>query len=293
MAEPRGSVTPGTVPTGGADLHVHTTASDGTLSPSRTVSRAAALGFRAVGICDHDTLGGLEEALEAGEGAGIELVPGVEINTDHGGLEIHILGYYIDRRNEGFLSLLEELRSAREGRADRMIDRLTKVAINLDPARVRELAGDAAIGRPHLARVMVERGYVTTVREAFDRYLSPGRPGYVERFKLGPIDAVKEILKAGGVPVLAHPGLIGRDDLIPQLVAAGLRGIEAYHPDHDSGQSNRYRALGEQMGLIVTGGSDCHGPQGNLHGSMGQVRMPYEVVESMKREIRSLRGSLA
>lgn len=276
--------------TGGADLHIHTTASDGTLSPSRMVARAAALRFQAVGVCDHDTLGGLEEALAAGEEHGVEVVPGVEINTDFEGLEIHVLGYYMDRTNVGFLSLVDELRAAREGRVDKMIERLRRVGIHLDAARVRELAADGTIGRPHLARAMVERGYVATVREAFDRYLSPGRPGYVERFKLASVDAVREILRAGGVPVLAHPGLIGRDELIPQLVAAGLRGIEAYHPDHDSAQSERYRALGEQLGLIVTGGSDCHGPQGNLHGSMGQVRIPYAVVKELRREVQRVRS---
>jgi len=264
-----------------ADLHVHTTASDGTLAPRRVVELAGQMGLVAVAITDHDTCAGVSEASQAGNATNVEVIPGVEINSDAGGREVHVLGYLVWPLPDRLAGLLERMREAREARLDEMVRRLKKCGIAISASRVREIAGSGVIGRPHVARAMVEAGKVRSVGEAFQLYLDMGRPCYVERYKISPVETVAEIALAGGVPVFAHPGSAGRDDLISDMIQAGLRGIEVYHPDHDALTAEKYLALCEREGLIATGGSDSHG-EDERGPTLGRVTVPYEVVESLK-----------
>ena len=217
---------------GAVDLHAHTTASDGTLSPRELVRTAARHGVRVLAVTDHDSTEGLAEALEEAGRLGLTVVPGLEINCDVEGAEIHVLGYLGDWGTAWFQDFLRAQRAERVARIHRIAERLTELGLPIDPAEVFALAGDGAPGRPHVAQVMVNRGYVRSVREAFDRYLRAGGPANVPRRRLAPAEAVALIRRAGGVPVLAHPGLAGRDAMIPDLVRAGLMGIEVYYAEH-------------------------------------------------------------
>ncbi len=251
------------------------------MSPSRVVRVARDIGLAAVAIADHDTSAGVEEALEVGERLGVEVVPALEINTDLGDREIHILGYLVWPLPARLSSLLGRMRAAREGRIDEMVRRLKICGVDISAARVREIAGKGVIGRPHVARAMVEAGKARSVEEAFEAYLDIGRPCYVERYKITPQEAVREIALAGGVPVLAHPGSAKRDDLIPELVRVGLKGIEVYHPDHDPVTVKRYLGLAAREGLIITGGSDSHG-EDDRGPTIGRATVPYSVVTGLK-----------
>jgi len=263
------------------DLHIHTQASDGALSPAQVVERAIDRGLAAIAITDHDIVDGcLPAALAAGER--LEVIPGIEINTEWGSQEVHILGYYIDLNDQRFLDVLEELRQARLGRITKIVRKLAEIGVKLEMSRVLELAGDGTIGRPHVALAMIEAGYIETIREAFTDYIGYGAPAYVPRYKLSPAEAVQIIRQAGGIPVLAHPGLIGDDDLIPALVASGLQGLEVYYPEHSQEQVTHYRQLAEGYGLIVTGGSDYHGNQADYRGDIGCLPIGYQIVEGLK-----------
>ncbi|MDR5695240.1 MAG: PHP domain-containing protein [Armatimonadota bacterium] len=273
------------------DLHTHTTASDGLLSPRALVEEAARLGVAILAITDHDTTDGIEEALEVGKELRVEVIPGVELNTDVQGAEIHVLGYYIDHRSEWFQGTLRRLRESRLDRATRMVAKLANLGIRLDLQRVLALAHGGSVGRPHLARAMVEAGYVSTPEEAFRLYLGRGGPAYVERERFTPEEAVQVILRAGGVPVLAHPGLSNRDGLVPDLVSAGLMGIEVYYPEHSPAQVQHYLALAKKLGLLTTGGTDFHGGDLAPRVQVGSVEVPLEVVTLLKEKVRLVRGS--
>ena len=274
------------------DLHTHTTASDGLLPPATLVEEAARLGVGILAITDHDTTDGLEEALEAGYALGVEVIPGVEINTDVQGAEIHVLGYYIDYTRDWFQDALRHLRESRLDRAARMVARLATLGIQLDLQRVLALAHGGSIGRPHIARAMVEAGYISSPEEAFRLYIGRGGPAYVERERFPPEDAVRMILRAGGVPVLAHPGLSTRDGLVPDLIAAGLMGIEVYYPEHSPAQVQHYLHLARKFGLLTTGGTDYHGGDIAPRVQIGSVEVPLEVVEALKQRAKqqSARG---
>lgn len=264
------------------DLHVHTTASDGRDTPERVVQLARGLGLEAVAITDHDTLDGIGPAMDAGRRVGLEIVPGVELSTEHGSSEVHILGYYINLDHQEFLAHLHKFKLARVERAEKIVHRLNDLDIDLTMSRVLALAGEGTVGRPHIARALVELGVVSSVAEAFDELLGTGKPAYVPRYKYSPFRAVRLITEAGGVPVLAHPGLNKDDRLIAALVESGLKGVEVYHPDHSASVSRHYLALCRQYGLVATGGSDYHGQGwGNL-GNLGRVMVPYQVVRDLK-----------
>lgn len=265
-----------------ADLHLHTTASDGTCHPGELVKLAAEVGLAAIAITDHDNVAGIEPALKAGATLGVEVIPGVEINTEWHSLEIHILGYYVDWRDEGFLNLLAGLRESRLGRLDRMLDRLRSVGIHLARDRILAISGEAGVGRPHVARAMVEAGYVASEKEAFERFLAQGQVAYVPRAKLTPAEAVGEILRVNGIPVLAHPGLLSHDEIIPDLIAAGLLGLEVFYPEHSEETVARYLALAKARGLLVTGGSDWHGQEVSRR-PLGSFRVAYGLVQELKR----------
>ncbi|ADU51183.1 PHP domain protein [Thermaerobacter marianensis DSM 12885] len=274
---------------GGADLHTHTTASDGTVTPEERIRMAVAAGLEWVGITDHDTLAGLPAAREAARAAGIGLVPGVELSTDVDlgtrRVGVHVLGYWVHEDDAPLVELLARRRAAREQRLARMLERLAAAGIVLDEARVRSLAAGGAVGRPHVARALVEAGVVATVAEAFEKYLTPGKPGYVPRAPLAPEAAIAAIREAGGVPVLAHPGLLPQQlfNLWPAWKRQGLAGVEVYHSKHSPEQAQAFLARARELDLVPTGGSDCHGPQPGQPPLIGRVRVPAEWVERLRQ----------
>jgi len=268
---------------GAVDLHSHTTASDGTLAPRELVRLAARHGVRVLAVTDHDSTGGVREAIdEARSLTSLEIVPGLEINCDVPGAEIHVLGYCVDWEAPWFQEFLGAQREERRQRVYRIAERLAELGMPIEPDAVFALVKEGSAGRPHVAQAMVDRGYVKSIREAFDRYLSLNGPANVPRRRLTPAEAVRIIRRARGVPVLAHPGLANRDELIPELVDAGLLGIEAFYPEHSSGQITMYREMCARLGLVATGGSDFHGPR------VGGVKHPgvQPVPESAWAELR-------
>jgi hypothetical protein len=264
------------------DLHTHTTASDGTLAPRELVRKAADNGVRVLAVTDHDSTGGLGEASEAARQHGMTIVPGLEINCDVPGAEVHVLGYFVDHEAPWFQEFLRTQREERIARVYRIAERLAELGVPIDPAEVFAIVKEGSPGRPHVAQVMVQRGYVTSVREAFERYLRTNGPANVPRRRLTPVDAVAVIRRAGGVPSMAHPGLAGRDEMIPDLVAAGLMGIETYYAEHTPSQVRAYLALCDRFGLVPTGGSDYHGPQSGRANPPGTPRVPWTAWERLQ-----------
>jgi predicted metal-dependent phosphoesterase TrpH len=246
------------------DLHTHTNRSDGTFEPAELVRLAAERGLDAVGVTDHDTTDGLPEAAAAGTEHGVEVVPGVEFSAEHLGSSVHVLCYWMDPSHEGFQAELSRLRNDRFRRGELMVEKLQALGFDLSFERVREIAKGGNIVRPHVAQAMVEAGIVASEEEAFEKWIADGRPAHVPKHALDPVDAVTLIRQAGGVCVLAHPGMWGDqtsvpDELIEAMAGAGMAGLEVEHTDHSPEQRDRYRALAAGLDLVATGGSDCHG----------------------------------
>ncbi|HEX9127224.1 MAG TPA: PHP domain-containing protein [Methylomirabilota bacterium] len=278
---------------GGVDLHTHTTASDGTYAPRELVAEAASRGVRVLAITDHDSTEGLPEAFEEAERRRpLEILPGIEINCDVEGAEIHVLGYLMDWQAEWFQDFCREQRRERRARVHRMVERLAELGMPLEADEVFAIVKEGSAGRPHVAQVMVARGYVKTVREAFDKYLGSGKPGHVSRKTVTPEDAVRVIRKAGGVPVFAHPGLADRDELIPALIAAGLMGIECYYTEHSAAQRASYLQLCKDHDLVATGGSDFHGPKVRA-AILGSPSVPMSAVDALRAKAALSRAALA
>ncbi|HWN55017.1 MAG TPA: PHP domain-containing protein [Methylomirabilota bacterium] len=276
---------------GGVDLHTHTTASDGTYAPRDLVIEAASRGVRVLAITDHDSTEGLPEAFEEAERRRpLELLPGIEINCDVEGAEIHVLGYLMDWQAPWFQEFCREQRRERRERVHRMAERMAALGMPFDADEVFALVKEGSAGRPHVAQVMVAHGYVKTVRQAFDKYLAAGRPGHVPRKKLAPEDAVRLIRRAAGVPVFAHPGLASRDELIPGLIAAGLMGIECYYTEHSAQQRATYLQICKEQDLVATGGSDFHGPQVRA-ATLGSPSVPMAAVEALRAKAALARAS--
>lgn len=256
------------------DLHVHSTASDGTLSPTALVEEAYAHGVAALALTDHDTMDGVDEARRAADRLGIEFIAGVELNTDSPAGEVHVLGYYIPTDDTWFQRFLANRRRAREVRAHKIVDRLHGLGYPIEFADVERAAANGAIGRPHIARALVEAGYMSSVREAFERLLHRDGPAYVKRESLTPTEAVQAIVRTGGVPVLAHPGRMSDQSIIPELIEAGLAGLECYYPEHSPEQTEHYIAMARMHDLVVTGGTDYHGPNAPQVRRIGSVFVP-------------------
>jgi predicted metal-dependent phosphoesterase TrpH len=248
----------------GIDLHTHTDRSDGTFTPTELVGHAAERGLAVVALTDHDTTAGLEEAVSAGLAAGVDVVPGVELSAEHRGASVHVLSYWMDPGDADLQAELSRLRDDRFRRGELMVERLRELGMPISFERVREIAQGGNIVRPHVAQAMVEAGVVRSEEEAFERWIADGRPAHVPKHALDPVEAVRLIRAAGGMCVLAHPGMWGDqtsvpDGLIEAMADEGMHGLEVDHTDHTPEQRERYRALADRLHLVATGGSDCHG----------------------------------
>lgn len=256
------------------DLHTHTTASDGVLSPQQLVRFAKDCNISVLAVTDHDTLEGLPVAMAEASRVGLQVVAGVEITAHVGDLEVHILGHFIDPDDNRLAEFLASSRNDRIERAHRMIEKFWALGLPLDADEVLSLAPGSSVGRPHVAQAMIRRGYVTSMKEAFDRYLTSGKPGYVERSRIPATEVIRTIKEAGGVPSLAHPGQYGRDEIIPSLVQQGLMGLEVYHLEHDIESLFRYERVCLEYGLLAVGGSDYHGTPGLRSSGLGRSAVP-------------------
>ncbi|AHF06656.1 PHP domain-containing protein [Desulfitobacterium metallireducens] len=265
-----------------ADLHCHTTSSDGLFTPRELIQAASELGLKAVGITDHDTISGWSEAFNAGEKYGVEILRGVELNTEWKGIEVHILGYEPSPESGQFQAKLQELREDRSERIYKIIGRLHDLKIEITEEEIKTVAHGESVGRPHVAQVLIQRGYVKTIKEAFDSYIGKGSPAYVPRLKLTPEEGIKLIRTAGGVAVLAHPGIHQLGNIITPWIKAGLQGIEVSHSEHTPEDERRCRALAKQYHLITTGGSDFHGEERKPGVKLGEWGTSYEVVEQIR-----------
>jgi 3',5'-nucleoside bisphosphate phosphatase len=274
------------------DLHAHTTASDGSLTPTELVALARERGLRALGVTDHDTVGGLEEALAAGGDAGVEVVPGIELSVDYKHGEFHLLGYFIDLHSPALVERLAAVQENRRNRNGRMVERLQALGLPLTMEDVVREAGGGQIGRPHMALALVRCGAVGSTQEAFDRYLADGRPGNIPKVRLVPEEAMELLHAAGGRAVLAHPSSLAFPDEasfdaeIARLREAGLDGLEAYYSQHTPEQTARFLALATRLGLRVSGGSDFHG-RSKPHVQLGVVHegraLPAELLDGLRR----------
>ena len=263
------------------DLHVHTIYSDGTFTPAQVVEKAEAAGLSAVGIADHDSTLGIEEAVSAAAEKEIEVVPAVELSCTAYELDIHILGYYVDYTDTGLLEMLSRVREERFNRAVKMVKKLKGLGVELSMAEVEHLASGGAVGRPHIAEVLVKNGYVKNFGEAFVRYIGYHSPAYVPKMEMSPREAFDLLKSVDAIPVFAHPGTVGRDEIIPEFVRQGLEGIEVWHSKHDSSTSTRLARIAKSYDLIMTGGSDCHGERQNGP-LLGKVKVPYKILEELK-----------
>lgn len=265
-----------------ADLHTHSTASDGLLSPDELVTLASDRGIVVLSLTDHDTTDNVAAAGETARDAGMTFIPGVELSTHVRRGELHILAYGIDIHDGALQDELERLRASRRDRATVMIERLRAIGVEITPEDVAAHAGGGSIGRPHVARAMIDKGYVTSIDEAFDRYIGPGRAAYVSREALTPERAIELISSAGGLATMAHPlTLPDYEERLPDLVSAGLRGIEAYYGEYSEVERQRIAAVGRRFGLLATGGSDYHGPEFREGRELGSVPIPEEAVEAL------------
>ena len=274
------------------DLHTHSTASDGIYSPTELLHKAKDVGLRVLALTDHDTTGGLEEATQTARTLDIDIIPGIEINTDVGGGEVHVLGYFLEFQRPEFQAVLKVLRDARERRGQRMVELLNKHGVHISWERVREIA-QGSVGRPHVAEALLEAGYVQTTSEAFDTYIGRDCYAFVARYKLTPKDAVLLIASANGLPVIAHPiELPGLDELrnwLPDLCEAGMVGLETYYGAYTPENERELLALAHEYKLIPTGGTDFHGP--GIHPTpLGGRYVPFEAVEGLKAEAAKRRG---
>lgn len=273
------------------DLHLHTTASDGSSTPKQLVKKAVDLGLETIAVTDHDNVTAVKEVEELGRQQGLKVVPGIEISTYRGEAEYHILGYFIDIENNSLLGLTETILDSRIERTHQMVEKLTELGYPLDFADVKKFGVGASLGRPHIARALVEKGYVESISDAFtDQFIGGGSKAYVEKKNILPVEAIEVILNAGGIPVIAHPYFINHGkplahEEIGRLKDLGLKGIEVYQTKHSKKVSQRYKKIAEKLDLFITGGSDYHGENspGILPGDAGISQEEFDRLEAFFR----------
>ena len=271
------------------DLHTHTTASDGRLSPGDLVSRAAAAGVTVLSVTDHDTVAGAASASSACAAAGLEFVPGIEITASWREIDIHILGYFIDVRSPPLVTFLSAQRQRRIDRVREIVAKLDHLGMHLDADTLVKPAVDdpsKSAGRPWVARAMVAAGHAVSADVAFQTWLGRGKPAYVPRLAASPAEISRRIHEAGGLASLAHPGLIRRDEWIPDLVSDGLDAIEAYHSEHDAPATQRYVDLAHRSAVLVSGGSDYHGDEAHGAPAPGAASLPRDAYEALRKRMR-------
>jgi len=267
-----------------ADLHLHTHFSDGTFSPEEVAALGKKFGLAALALTDHDTVEGCARMAAACEAAGIEFIPGTELTAEQAGNELHILGYFLDTQNTKLLIEIAKFQTVRQDRIREMVARLNALNVPLAADAVFALANCSSPGRPHVARALVNAGLCSSLDEAFERFLKMNRPAWVPKMKMLALDGIELIHQAGGLAVMAHPGLNRTDEVIPELVAAGLDGIECFHTKHSNGTAQHYLKLADKHRLLVTGGSDCHGLSKGRP-LIGTVKLPYAYVEKLKQRV--------
>lgn len=267
------------------DLHVHSTASDGSRAPADVVQEAKRVGLAAIALTDHDTVEGVAEAADTGSAVGVRVVPGVELSAVEGDAETHILGLHLSDTRE-LEARLVALRDMRRTRAERIVDRLNELGVRIAMADVLEQAAGGAIGRPHVARAMIADGWAVDFRDAFDRYLGNGKPAFVAKDRLAISDAIELIHRSGGLAILAHPAQAGTRERVQALVALGIDGVEVRHPSHSAEDAARLAALVEHFGLVPSGGSDWHG-SGDGPRTLGAMRVPAEWLSRQDGRVRA------
>jgi len=271
-----------TTKNGYADLHIHTNASDSTVGPEDVIFNAKNVGLSAVGITDHDTVDSLDRALLLGKEAGVEVIPGIELSAEEGTAEIHILGYFINHKDAAFAATLKMLRESRLERAKLIIQKLKTQNVNLELEDVLKLTQSfTSVGRLHIARALKDAKHVSTIGDAFRRYIGQNGPAYVGKHKMSPLEVIRLIKAAGGASVIAHPAVLNNDELVKKLITMGLDGIEVYHTEHNTAAVERYKNMAKANGLAMTGGSDCHGMSKNKM-LLGTILIPYEYVEQLR-----------
>lgn len=284
------------------DLHAHTTASDGSLSPAELVQLAKGRGLTAVAVTDHDTVDGVQEAIEAGSKAGVDVVPGLEFSAEYSPGTMHLLGLEIDPYESNLRKELAKRRHDRDERNPRIAEALRQLGFDISMEEVEAAAGGDVIGRPHFGKVMARKGYVASVDEAFEKYLNVGRPAYVPQERIAPALAIERITRAGGVAILAHPYQLRPrspehlDEIVRNLVDAGLQGIEVHYSQHTSEQIQAYAELAERYDLAKSGGSDFHGsskPDIQLGTGLGNLRVPPEFLPALRERRDSLRAAVS
>jgi hypothetical protein len=269
-----------------ADLHLHTQFSDGTFTPEELVLYAQKNGLACIALTDHDTVEGCPRTAAACKAVNMEFIPAAELTAEHADTEVHILGYFLDTENQVLLSRIAQFQTVRQHRIYEMVAALNKLGVPLKAEAVFALANCKSPGRPHVARALVKERLIGSLDEAFERFLKKGRPAWVPKTKMSALESIELIHQAGGLAVMAHPGLNRTDEIIPDLVHAGLDGIECFHTKHSTIMSERYLEIAEEHHLLVTGGSDCHGFSKNKP-LIGTVRLPYEHVERLVAAHRS------
>ena len=265
------------------DLHIHSNASDGRYSPAEIVRTAVTAGLTVIALTDHDTVDGLVPAIEAAkEFPSLTLIPGVELSTDIPSGEVHVLGYFIEYSDQEFKASLERMRNSRANRADKMVAKLKELGCNIELERVKEIAGNGALGRAHIAQALLEKGYIGSFKDAFTKYIGHGCPAYVGREKLTPAEAVKLVLKANGLPVLAHPfTALNPEEVIKELKTVGLVGMEVYYAGYLPTEVNSLLGLAQKYDLIPTGGTDYHGIDATSDITIGGTDVPIQSVERL------------
>lgn len=284
------------------DLHLHTTYSDGRLTPEQLVSLCAQRGLSVISISDHDSTEGLSEAMETADRLGVEVIPGIELSTDVPSAEVHMLGYFVEVGDPELQGILQRFRDGRQDRARETVERLAELGVEVSWERVQELSGGGAVGRPHIAQAMVDAGYVKYPKEAFDRYLGRDGPAYLDRSKLTPADAIGILLKNGALPVMAHPTYAVPESeadkvaamrrLLQDLKGHGLVGVEVYYKDYTPQQVQQLAELADELGLVPCGGSDYHASGNPDEPEPGTVGPPIQTVEAL-RSLKKQRAARA